>query len=151
MSQWYRAYNDRIRIMGHGFSGKDISFTVLQMFIDAPYELFIGWAASILSWICIRLSSLVQTHTITCTSIPQHTSRLCVSQPLEYHHSYINKTWIMCYARQYYLLHTSVEVQDLKWLAAALCGCMIFFELWSGTIAHQWEFFWPLLKTQVSA
>ena len=29
-------------VMGHGFSGKDISFTVLQMFIDAPYELFIG-------------------------------------------------------------------------------------------------------------
>jgi len=29
-------------VRGHGFSGRDVSFIVLQMFIDAPYGLFIG-------------------------------------------------------------------------------------------------------------
>ena len=29
-------------VRGHGFSGRDVSFTVLQMFTDASYRLFIG-------------------------------------------------------------------------------------------------------------
>ena len=118
--------------------GRDVSFTVLQMFIDAPYRLFIGWAASILSWICIRLSSLVQsTHNNMHFSTSAYFKALCITALGISPSLYSNKTWIVCYTRQYYLLHTSLEVQDLKWLAAALCGCTTFFELWSGTIAHQ--------------
>ena len=141
-------------VRGHGFSGRDVSFIVLQMFIDAPYGLFIGWAASILSWICIRLSSLVQsTHNNMHFNTSAYFKALCITALGIYHHPYSNKTWIVCYTRQYYmyLLHTSLEVQDLKWLAAALCGCTTFFKLWSITIAHMWESFWPLLKTQLSA
>ena len=107
--------------------GRDVSFTVLQMFIDAPYRLFIGWAASILSWICIRLSSLVQsTHNNMHFNTSAYFKALCITALGIYHHPYSNKTWIVCYTRQYYmyLLHTSLEVQDLKWLAAALCGCI---------------------------
>ena len=68
-------------LRGHGFSCMDVSFTVLQMFIDGSY--------SILSWIC-QVKYWAQ-HNM-CFNTAAYW-RFCVSQPLEYHHPYSNKTW----------------------------------------------------------